>query len=138
MRSYNTKIIDFGNGQKQVITYSHPVSLLEDDEQKKQKCDLRYFSEVLDIDFPSESELEKKALHSYMTSCNRTKNEVYKLARANCWQWFITFTFDKDKVSDRTDYDELVKKVGKYFNTWKRYKCSDLKYFDIVNNGLHI
>ena len=143
MQTYNTKIIDYGNGQKQVITYSHPITLLEDGEQKKQKYDLSYFSEVLDVALPDETELEKKALHSYMTSCNRTKNEVYKIARSNSWQWFITFTFDKDKVSDRTDYDALVKKVGIYFNNWKKRKCPGMKYLfvpeqhkKIEKNGL--
>ncbi|MBD5134597.1 MAG: hypothetical protein HDT39_01330 [Lachnospiraceae bacterium] len=128
MKFYNTKIIDYGNGNKQVITYKKPIPLLEKEygEQKSEKEDknaLKYWSQVIDIVPPTDSEKLKKEMHSLYSSANRTKNEVYKLARANNWDWFITFTFDKNKVKDRTDYSTLVEKVGKYFNHWKERKC---------------
>lgn len=127
---YNTKVIDYGNGKKQVITYKRPVALLEKEEGEKKtlKSDLEYFSQVIDVIPLTELEKEKKKLHSLYSSANRTKNEVYKLSRANKWEWFITFTFDKNAVADRTDYDMLVMKVSKYFNNWKQRKCPDLKY----------
>lgn len=128
MKFYNTKIIDYGNGNKQVITYKKPIPLHEKEygEQKSEKEDkntLKYWSHIIDIEPPTESEKFKKEMHSLYSSANRTKNEVYKLARANNWDWFVTFTFDKNKVKDRTDYSTLVEKVGKYFNHWKERKC---------------
>lgn len=134
MKFYNTKIIDYGNGNKQVITYKKAIPLLEKEygEQKSEKEDknaLKYWSQVIDIVPPTESEKLKKEMHSLYSSANRTKNEVYKLARANKWDWFITFTFDKNKVEDRTDYSALVEKVGKYFNHWKERKCPRYEVF---------
>ncbi|MBD5137008.1 MAG: hypothetical protein HDT39_13730 [Lachnospiraceae bacterium] len=128
MKFYNTKIIDYGNGNKQVITYKKPVPLLEKEygEQKSEKADknsLKYWSQVIDIVPPTDSEKFKKEMHSLYSSANRTKNEVYKLARANNWEWFVTFTFSNKQVEDRTDYASLVKKVTKYFDNWRQRKC---------------
>lgn len=130
MKFYNTKVIDYGNGNKQVITYKKPVPILEKEEgeKKRVKSELKYYSQILDVPFPTEEELAKKELHSFYSSANRTKREVYKLARANTWQWFVTFTFDKNKVKDRTDYVSLVNVVRKYFNHWKERKCPNMKY----------
>lgn len=132
MKCYNTKIIDFGNGNKQVITYSHPIVINNDDDNdddnndynnNRIRSDKKKSNENL-----SEIDIEKKAFHSFTTSSNRSKAELYKIARSNEWEWFITFTFDEKKVIDRTDYDFLLKKVGKYFNNWKNRKCPNLKY----------
>lgn len=117
MDCYNTKIIDFGNGNKQVITYKNAIKI---DKNKKRKNK--------NIDFElSENEIEKKYLHSMFTSCNRSKNELYKIARCNQWDYFATFTFNRNVV-ERTDYEKLLKKITKWFNNIKNRKCPDLKY----------
>lgn len=129
IKYYNTKVIDYGNGNKQVITYAYPIAI-EDNEELKElkrlyKKDLK---ENTDTTTLSSVELEKKELHSIFSSANRTKNELYKIARSNTWDWFITLTFNRDKVSDRTDYVSLQKKVSKFFDNIKQRKCPDLKY----------
>lgn len=53
---------------------------------------------------------------------------MYKIARANTWDWFITLTFNRKKVNDRTDYISLQKKVSKFFDNIRQRKCPDLKY----------
>lgn len=146
MKYYNTKIIDFGNGEKQVITFKNPVALQEEDGERVRidKSVLSEFNPVVDLNPPTEEELERKALHSFFSSSNRTKREIYKIARANTWEYFITFTFDSKKVKDRTDYSSLLKKVTEYFHGWRRFKAPELRYLlipeqhkKIEDNGLH-
>lgn len=145
MKYYNTKVIDFGNGEKQVITFKNPVALQEEDGERVRidKSVLSEFNPVVDLNPPTEEELERKALHSFFSSSNRTKREIYKLARANTWEYFITFTFDSKKVDDRTDYVSLLKKVTKYFDNWRQHKASELRYLlipeqhkKVEDNGL--
>lgn len=143
IKSYNTKIIDFGNGKKQVITYKYPVTISDDYEKEMKNIYQSSSTDNNTICDLSQNEIEKKAFHSFTTSANRSKNELYKLARANSWDWFITFTFDKNIVDDRTNYDLLVKIVGKLFNNWKSRKCPGFKYLfvpeqhkRIEDNGL--
>lgn len=59
----------------------------------------------------------------------RAKQTIYHLARSNVWEWFVTLTLDQRKI-DRYDYDEIAKKVRKWFNNLRR-KAPDL-YFLIV------
>ncbi|MDD3253873.1 MAG: hypothetical protein PHV18_15120 [Lachnospiraceae bacterium] len=58
-------------------------------------------------DNKKESDAEENALHSYFVSFNRTKNKIYNYARANKWDWFLTFTFNPELV-DSYNYDEVV------------------------------
>lgn len=69
-------------------------------------------------------------MHSLFTSCNRSKNELYKLARANSWDYFLTLTFSREKVSDRTNYDYLRKITMIFFNNLKRIQ-PDLKFLGV-------
>lgn len=59
----------------------------------------------------------------------RAKQTLYHLARSNVWEWFVTLTLDPQKI-DRYNYDEIAKKVRKWFNNLRR-KAPDL-YFLIV------
>lgn len=127
MQYYNTKIVDFGNGNKQVITYEKPVKIKDDEVlelELERQCKI-ISDDVIILD---DDEIEKKALHSIFTSANRTKNELYKIARSNSWDLFITLTFSRNEVLDRTDYNYLMKKVTKLFNNIKVRKCPNLKY----------
>lgn len=51
------------------------------------------------------------------SSVSRTKRTVLELALANDWEYFITMTFDREKV-DRFDLDALRKK----FQEWLKYR----------------
>lgn len=67
----------------------------------------------------------------YMQNSKRDKKKVYDLARANQWDWFLTFTFDKNKVN-RFDYNECVSKLKKWLNNFSSRKCyGHLKYLII-------
>lgn len=78
---------------------------------------------------------EKKQIQSK----NRSKQNIYELARANTWEYFITLTFDREKV-DSSNYDTLIKQVGKWFNNLKSRKAPNLKYLiipELHKDGIH-
>lgn len=133
IQCYNTKLIDYGNGNKQIITYQKPIPL----DTKKEK-EIPLTPALLDS-----VAIEKKALHSLFTSCNRSKNEVFKIARSNEWEWFITLTFNRKMVTDRTDYDSILEKLRKWFNNLKQRKSPNMRYLlipeqhkKVEDNGL--
>lgn len=131
IKSYNTKIIDFGNGDKQVVCYSHSISIEDDEDIKYLKSEDRKSKIKANSSTAlSDSDIEKKYLHSLFTSCNRSKNELYKLARSNDWDYFLTLTFSREKVKDRTDYDYLRKITMIFFNNLKRVQ-PDLKFLGV-------
>ncbi len=67
--------------------------------------------------------------HSNITSLNRTKQKIYDYAFSNDWSngWFITLTFDKEKVESRYDYDICYKRINTFLKVLKRNN-SDAKY----------
>lgn len=52
-------------------------------------------------------------------SMRRTKSKVYNYAKCNDWDWFVTFTFNSEKV-DRYNFDECSSKLSKWFNNLRR------------------
>ena len=66
----------------------------------------------------------EKAKESYkLSNFNRVKNKIYDYALANEWQYFVTLTFDPDKV-DSYDYESCVKAVSGFLNAL-RHKYTD-------------
>lgn len=59
-------------------------------------------------------------------SVRRTKNKIYDIARSNNWEWFFTFTLNKEKA-DRYDYGDVTLKLSKWLNNMRR-TCPDMKY----------
>ena len=70
--------------------------------------------------------IERKKKRSIASSMGRTINTVYQKARANDWDWFLTFTFDPDIV-DSMDYQTVVKKLSKWLNNAK-ITCPEMGY----------
>lgn len=59
-------------------------------------------------------------------SCRRSKNVIYDLVRCNIWEWFITLTFNPEKV-DSYDYEAVVKKLSFWLKNMRKI-CPDMKY----------
>lgn len=57
---------------------------------------------------------------NFFHSANRAKNKIFEYGRCCCWEWFVTFTFSKDKVNDRYNYDECSKLIRKWLNNQRR------------------
>lgn len=52
----------------------------------------------------------------------RARNMVYDIARSNTWDWFLTITFDGQKV-DRYDFDAVVASLGAFTKALRRAGC---------------
>ena len=65
--------------------------------------------------------------HTLKVSMNRSKNNLYRIARSNRWDLFITVTFDRKKV-DASDYEQVAKKITVWLNNLRKRGNPDLKY----------
>lgn len=65
--------------------------------------------------------------HCLNVSKNRSKRNLYHIARSNKWDWFITLTFDRKKT-DASDYDMVISKLKNWLQNTRKRKCPDLKY----------
>lgn len=59
---------------------------------------------------------------------------IYDIARSNQWDWFVTLTFNPQKV-DSYDYEQCTKKLSVLLNNYRKICGSDFKY--IVIPELH-
>ena len=72
-------------------------------------------------------------------SFRRTKQKIYDIAFANDWEYFVTVTFDKEKV-DRFNYDDVVKKYSKQLDNMKQREFKDMAYLmvpELHQNGAY-
>lgn len=72
-------------------------------------------------------------------SLRRTKQKIYDIAFANDWEYFVTVTFDKEKV-DRFNYDDVVKKYSKQLDNLKQREFKDMAYMmvpELHENGAY-
>lgn len=70
--------------------------------------------------------LRDKDESSMKRSMRRSKDKIKDIAYANRWDWFITLTFNPDKV-DSFDYDLVVSKLSDWLSNNKKI-CRDMKY----------
>ena len=70
---------------------------------------------------------EAKRQHSLYVSRNRTIQAIYKYSRQAVWEYFITLTFDPEKVQ-RYDFSECMKKTRIWLNHQKARYAPDLQY----------
>lgn len=73
---------------------------------------------------------EEQEKHCISVSATHAKNRVYRIARSNKWDWFITLTFDRTKT-DASDYDIIVTRLHKFLSNIQQRKCPDMKYLII-------
>lgn len=156
MAIYNMRRFIYANSE-QIRFYRKPV--IKEDEDRKEEQNKSYiyntfhdipvdfeFDKLKDIsdlltkkDIPIENQIISDNLlpmddlvnvRSKKVASNRAKNKVYELARANSWDWFLTFTFDRQKV-DSSNYDDTLKKIRKWLDNQKQRFAPDLKYLII-------
>lgn len=143
MIGYNVKIQEFYNGEVKFSIYPEGINYVPDEyksyfeneriERKLQESQEGYifnpFTEKIEKleEFESaEIELQRKA-HSERVSLTRSKNKIHDLARSETWEYFVTLTYDNDKV-DRYDYNECLKKCRVWLNNQRRSYSHDLAY----------
>lgn len=88
--------------------------------------------QVQNDDKEKEKEVDKE--RSDLVSRNRTIQNMYGITRANRWDWFVTFTFDPNKL-DSTNLDIIAQKTKDWLNNLKKRYCPDMIY--IIVPELH-
>lgn len=142
---YNIKLISYANGTYCMRVYDNCINgnILNGLPYKKVKVkvleDAKYrlehpltynpFTDTTEYfpTFEDLAELERKKNRSISNSLKRTLNDVYKYSRQAVWEYFITLTFDGNKV-DRYDFNLVMGKARKWFNNQKNRYAPDLKY----------
>lgn len=112
---YNVKEKQYQNGEKLTIVYSTSVE----------------YGHAFDRGVRGHSETPE---NSALSSQKRTKQTIIDLSKNNNWEYFITITFDKEKI-DRYNYDIITKKLSQKINNIKKSKCPNLSY--IIVPELH-
>lgn len=116
---YNMKVYEYVDGY-QVRYYGKPVM---------KKCEYDT-DDDLKADEKSVMSEEERQLHSITVSMNRTKNQIYGIARANEWDLFSTLTFDRNKVNS-SHYGTVSVKARNWLSNIKIRYCPDLKYLAV-------
>lgn len=111
--AYNARLFDYPTGQH-VTLYDNAVQT-------------GFKNEKLSKSYQNENRTTDEENHCIKVSLGKTKNTIYNIARSNVWKWFITLTLSSQKV-DRSDYDQVVKKLTTFLNNLQKRYCPDLKY----------
>lgn len=120
---YNVKEKIF-RGQSQYIVYSSPVVVGMVSPMKGKK------KEEIDWSKYTLNQMIAKIKLNFKRSSRRSKNMIYDIARSNTWEWFITLTFNPEKV-DSLDYDQCTKSLKNWLDRVRRKCDGDLKYIII-------
>ena len=95
---------------------------------------------ILEVQGSSESDLQSpdsdsssNFAYNKIRSTRRTKQTIYEIARANHWDYFVTFTF----AEDRWNYDEKKRQLRKWFNNFKSRQMKDRVFEYLVVPELH-
>ena len=116
---YNYVERDFGNGIKQYKIFNYGIA------QNFSKPKVK--NENITIKSKTIRDIISLHKHSVITSQLRAKKMVYDLARCNEWEYFITFTFNPDKINS-FDYDETSKAMSKWIKNNKYRHAPDMRY----------
>lgn len=119
---YNVKTVEYPDSL-QVRVYDRPVRVSKDIPEKKVSSD------SLDIpdSFPERERTKEQIEHSLNESVNRSVKQVYALARANKWDYFVTLTINP-KLLDSTDFDLVMSKINIWTNNLRKRYALNLKY----------
>ena len=150
MSAYNVRVFNYINGQ-QIRIYSN-VYMCEDKndvfEKKKQNekenptvgisgeeiwKNIEQYEEYIEV-MREDYEIENSKNRSIKNSMSRTVQKIYEITRSNEWEYFITLTFNPEKV-DSFNYPEVVNKLSKWLNNLKNRYSPNLRY--IVVPELH-
>ena len=107
------KIITFPDLSKQVRIYKKIVQYVPGKRKRYKNVFDNELADLIDCSF------EEYFEHVHDRSLKRTKSKIYNYAKCNEWDYFVTFTFDGEKVN-RYDFDECSNKLSKWLNNLRR------------------
>ena len=150
-KPYNLKIIEYPTGELQVRTYSRTLCERKPKKERIKQppkvqptVNLEGFGECTVYTAEEYAEYEKKRALNLYNSMQNTKKAVYRIARSVRWQYFLTLSFDQNKIPyQRTDYQQCAKQVCQFLRNQRR-TSPDIKFLVIgephkklEDNGLH-
>lgn len=116
---YNFKALHYADGSVQSRFYSHTVHTGKKEiVNKREYIENPFDGEEVEVvhDFDELERREERARH---VSRNRTIQNIYNYARSNKWEFFVTLTFNPDKVN-RFDYGECTRKLSQWLKNMKK------------------
>ena len=136
MGSYNLKVYEYADSiqlrlYNQSLTYDEKVSSIPMIEP------FESFANNTKV-HTSELSTERKE-RSAKSSMSRTISSIYEISRANTWDYFVTFTFNRNLI-DSSDYDLLSEKVSIWLSHLKQRYAPNLKYLivpELHKDGIH-
>ncbi len=66
-------------------------------------------------------------MKSFKSSKTRSKKSIFDYSRSNQWDWFITLTFNPNKV-DSFNYSECTKKLSRWLDNMRKTYCPNMRY----------
>lgn len=114
------------------------------EERKQQLCDEINSLKFTDIQYARklrilDNELKLRNIQNVSRSAHRSRQNLYDICRCNEFQYFVTWTFDKEKI-DRLD-DEKVKRKFTQFQNYLRKIFPQMYYVAVPEyhkkGGLH-
>ena len=118
---YNILITHYADNKQSVRIYKNQIH--SDDDVTAEIAENREISKQ----FNKENGLEPDKDWSDYVSKNRTINSIYQYGRSYIWEYFITLTFNPDRVN-RYDFYDCMHSASKYFEYVKRNFSRDLDY----------
>ena len=147
MSNYNLKVYEYADGI-QIRLYNQPITSIEKvppvpiakpyEPEELPKVHTSELSNNPEKVHTSEL-LDKQREHAIQSSMNRTIQKIYEISRANIWEYFLTLTFDRNKL-DSSNYNLLCDKVSKWLNNLHSRYAPDLKYLivpELHKDGKH-
>lgn len=119
---YNCKVFLYANNKQQIRFYSNDIHVNDSITEMIQE------KRSITKSVKKDNGIESDKNFSAMVSQKRTINEIYNITRSNLWDYFITLTFNPQRVN-RYDFDNVIECAGKYFNFLRKEYDKDMKYF---------
>lgn len=127
---YNTKIIDYGD-YLHIQHYLKGFKRVDFPDDIQKEIDRADRENIITEGVKDQEQDQKKIEHCLSVSVNRSKNNLFYIARSNHWDLFCTFTFDQNgrytEAVDSSDYNLCSSLVTKFFSSLKR-KMPDMIY----------
>jgi hypothetical protein len=119
--AYNIKIEEYPDGVK-VYKYKVPIKEGRTSYKKNKHDEFDYSSDYGEVQEENKEKTAKTIDEKekiLISSLNRTKNIIYKLARSNDFDWFVTCTMSPNKVK-RDNYCQVSKKFSQFLKNYQR------------------
>lgn len=123
---YNVKLLTYPDLTKQVRVYHKPVFEKGDREKQEKEMQIPELNPWNHEPMKTVREFDELE-RSLEVSRKRTVDKIHSYVRSNTWEYFLTFTFSKDKVN-RFDYEECSKKLSQWLKDMKKRYCPNMCY----------